>query len=222
MIVKKNSPLGFLSIQLLFFVTAWLIAKLQFGNGFSDWGFIRSTKIFKQMGFGLLIGIIIYGVTFTISILSGAERIILVPTIKEAIIPFSLFVFGNFFSSFSEDILTRGYVFAHTKKKIGNIAIILVSSSIYVLNHIYRLGDGIETYSYLFLLGVIFIIPLVKTKQIWTTGSIHWAGNCTFYFTHEIIKTQSQNSFLSPNIILSIVIICFIIFFPHDFQKILE
>lgn len=206
MIVFRNSAPGFLLMQGLFFLAAFLIAKWQFGDGLTVWGFVKNKNLIKQVFTGLCIGLAIYGVAFYISTKLGAEHIIQLPETSTTIKLTGLFVFGNFFSSFSEDILTRGYVFRHLDKKINERMIILLSASIYVLNHIYRLGDGFETYTYLFLLGILFIIPLVKTGQIWTTGCIHWAGNCMFYFTHEVIKTEPGNSIVSPNWILAGVV----------------
>jgi membrane protease YdiL (CAAX protease family) len=123
----------------------------------------------------------------------------------------SLFVFGNFFSSFSEDILTRGYVYHHLNKRISTTAIICISAAIYLLNHIYRLKDGPQAWTYLFMLGVLYVIPLLLTKRLWFTGGMHWAGNCIFYFTHEIIKADSVPNKISPNYIL---LFCTIVIIP--------
>jgi membrane protease YdiL (CAAX protease family) len=206
MIVFKNNSLGFLIFQGLFLFFAWKIGEIQFQNGLNAWGLKVNKKMFLQLLMGLIIGVIIYATTFLISLLAGTEKIVLIPSLTSSINLFFLFVFGNFFSSFSEDILTRGYWYAHFYTKINNHLLILISALIYVLNHIYRLSDGLETYLYLFLLGILFMIPLLKTKQIWTTGGIHWAGNCTFYYTHEIIHVQNVDRVISSNYILTFVL----------------
>ena len=209
-ILFKYSPPGFLIFQALFFLTAWLLARWQFKKGFSCWGLDSGNMFLKHLGWGMIMGLLLYGLTYFTCLISGIEEITVKPAIIQIIGPLSLFIFGNFFSSLSEDILTRGYLYKHLHGKLNNKALIVISSSVYLLNHIYRLGDGIETYTYLFLLGVLFVVPLILTNRLWFTSGMHWAGNCFFYLSHEIIQTTSHGSFLSPNLILIIFIVILI------------
>lgn len=202
MILFENSAGGFLLFQLAFFIAAYLIAKWQKKPGLAAWGLDKRKGLFKQLLLGMLIGTLLYGVTFTLSLLFDAEKLQAVPSFTEILAPLSLFIFGSLFSSFSEDVLTRGYIYNHLEGKLRKGLIIIISASIYVLNHIYRLDDGFVTLSYLFCLGVLYIIPLVLTKRLWFTGGMHWAGNVTFYYTHEVMKTEETANSISPNLIL--------------------
>lgn len=87
----------------------------------------------------------------------------------------------------------------------------LLSAGLYVLNHIYRLGDGWTTYCYLFLLGCLFVIPLVYTKRLWFTGGMHWMGNTTFFFTHTFIPTHTTEQGMNANVTL---IVCILLYLP--------
>ena len=212
MIVFQNSALGFLSFHLAFVMAAYLIGKWQFGKGLQTWGFIIGKKWSIQLLAGCITGVLLYSVTFCIALKSGAEQIQYTPPADKIPGVFGLFVFGNFFSSFSEDVLTRAYIHKHFHHRWNAILLTVFSAVVYVLNHIYRLTDGFETISYLFLLGILLFIPFIKTKQIWLTGSIHWAGNCTFYFTHQIWKTTGRATGISPNYIFCLVLmVCIII-----------
>ncbi|HYK77269.1 MAG TPA: type II CAAX endopeptidase family protein [Daejeonella sp.] len=211
MIVSKNSPIGFLGFQFSFFIAAWIIAKWQTKQGMAAWGLDTRKFLMKHLALGMLMGLVLYELTFTISLLLGIEKVVSTPTLSVILSSFGLFVFGNFFASVSEDILTRGYVFKHLHGKVHNGLLVIISASIYVLNHIYRLGEGFETYLYLFLLGVIYVIPLLLTKRLWFTGGMHWAGNCFFYLTHEVFKTDTNDGYsLSPNYILVLSILLII------------
>jgi len=214
MILFKNSPAGFLAFQIVFFIAAYFIAKWQFQTGLQAWGLDTKKRFLQHFLAGILMGISLYGLTFLISKFYGSERVTQMPSFSEAIGPFSLFVFGNLFSSFSEDILTRGYVYKHLNGRIVNFILVIISATVYLLNHIYRFANGIETQLYLFMLGVIFIIPLLRTKRLWFTGGMHWGGNCTFFLTHEIFKTESGNNRLSPNYVL---VLCILLFIPFNF-----
>jgi len=205
----KNSSLGFLGFQFLFFVAAWLIARWQFRQGLSAWGLDTRKYFMIHLLVGMVMGVLLYGITFLISLLTGAEEIAGQPNYAASLSPFLLFIFGNFFSSFSEDILTRGYVFKHLKPRVGALGILFLSALIYLLNHIHRLDSGAETWLYLFVLGVLYIIPLIVTERLWFTGGMHWAGNCFFYFTHGIIKTEESEKQFSANLIL---VVCALIF----------
>ena len=210
MIVFKNSPVGFLAFQLLFFVAAWLIGRWQAGTGLAAWGLDFGKHVGKHLVLGMMMGAVLYGATFGISVLLGLEKLTEVPALDAIVTPLSLFVFGNFFSSFSEDVLTRGYVYHHLNGRVSNWWLVFLSAAVYLLNHIYRLGDSIETHLYLFALGVLFVIPLILTKRLWFTGGMHWAGNVTFYYTHEILKTEETGKGISPNYVLIGVILLLI------------
>lgn len=210
MILFRGSAAGFLAFQALFFVAAWGIARWQFHVGIAAWGLDIHKRFLKHLLLGLGMGVLLYGLTFAISVALDIEKVTLVPSFKAALGPASLFIFGNFFSSLSEDILTRGYVYRHLNGDLSNMWLVLLSAAVFLLNHIYRLGGPVETHLYLFLLGVLLVIPLLVTQRLWFTTGVHWAGNVTFYVTHEIVKTEQGSVPLSSNVILVGVILLMI------------
>ncbi len=210
MIVFKSSPAGFLGFQAVFFLAAWGIARWQGFRGMSAWGLDTGKRFLMLLLAGMLMGLVLYGLAFLIATGSDAERIVTVPPFSEISSALSLFVFGNFFSSFSEDILTRGYVYRHLEGKMSAVVIVIASALIYTFNHIYKLDKGFEMLFYLFSLGLVYVVPLVVSGRLWFTGGMHWAGNCLFYYTHELIKTEDGNGPVSFNYILAILCMLFI------------
>jgi hypothetical protein len=93
-------------------------------------------------------------------------------------------------------------------------ALIFISAAVYLLNHIYRLDDGFAVCLFLFLLGIVFIIPLILTKRLWFTGGMHWAGNSFFYFTHALIKTGDGDTAFSANYTMAI---CTLLLIPLNY-----
>lgn len=201
MIVFQGSATGFLAFQALFFMTAWGIAKWQFGTGFAAWALDFRKGFFKHLLLGMVLGVLLYGLTFAISTALGVEKVTSVPGMRATLGPLGLFIFGNFFSSLSEDVFTRAYLCRHLHGKIRAGLLIMLSAAIFLLNHIYRLGGPLETHLYLFLLGVLLFIPLLYTKRLWFTTGVHWAGNVTFYITHEVLKAAEGNKHVSANYI---------------------
>ncbi len=204
MIMFNNSVAGFFVFQILFFVAAWLLGNWYNKQGFKCWGLPFSKGVLRNILFGIMVGILLYAVPFVISLAIGVEKIVSIPNFSKLIAASLPFIFGVIFSSFSEDVLTRGLVYRFLNKKISTLLLIFISASIYLLNHIYRLGDGLDTLLYLFLLGINFVIPLINTKNLWFTGSMHWAGNSFFFVTHGVIQTESGTGFISANYIFSL------------------
>ena len=211
MIVFKNNPVDFFLFQGLFFILAWIFGNWYTQDGLTAWGMPFKRKAIKLILWGLATGIFLYGLPFAISLLFGVEQIIKIPNLKtifNASLPFAI---GVLFSSFSEDILTRGIVYKQFHKKVKPHWLAIGSALVYLLNHIYRLADGPESWSYIFLLGIILIIPVIITKNLWFTGAMHWSGNLFFYITHNVILTESQQGHISPNYLFAI---CLLIMIP--------
>ncbi|HQK97076.1 MAG TPA: CPBP family intramembrane metalloprotease [Bacteroidia bacterium] len=206
----KNSIPGFFGFQILFFLCAYFFGNWVSAEGFSTWGLPFNKKVWLQLLIGVVFGIALYSTSLFLSIKLGSEQVTAVPDFLKIIKSSLPFAFGVIFTSLSEDILTRGIVFRLFHSKLNTISIVFISSTIYLLNHIYRLADGAETLTYLFLLGVIFVIPLIVTKRLWFTGAMHWAGNTFFFISHSVIETKSMAGIISPNHIFALCILAFI------------
>lgn len=211
-IVFQKSVAGFLAFQLLFFIAAWVIGTKQFGNGLGAWGLGWNKAVPKWLLLGTVLGSAIYGVTYLLALQFELIALESLPAFEKVIGALVFFSFGLIFSSLSEDVLTRAYIYRHANQRISANGIIVLSSAIYVLNHIYRLNGGWLTYLYLFLLGVVLVIPLLRTGNLWLTGAIHWSGNTVFYLLYELFPTeQGQNITIAPNALFSGVLLAFAI-----------
>lgn len=191
MIMQQNSTVGFLAGQGAFFLAAWLIARWQGFTGLAAWCIIRNASAWRNLLVGLLLGFVVYGLYFLTSLSLHFVEIVSVPTTGIFIQSLLLFTFGTFFSSLSEDVLTRSYLYKHFSGKISAGIFLLLSSLVYVANHIYRLGDGVQVLLYLFILGVFLMLALMLTKNIWLTLGLHWSGNIIYQLTNNIIQTKS-------------------------------
>ena len=64
MILFKNSAVGFLCFQLVFFIVAWGIAKWQTGQGFAAWGLEAKKGFGAPLIAGMIMGAVLYGLIF--------------------------------------------------------------------------------------------------------------------------------------------------------------
>lgn len=207
MIVFENNVVGFLLLQGLFFIMAWFLGNWYSGNGLKAWGLPFNKKGVKMAGIGLIMGILLYGLPFMISLLLGVEQVVNIPDIKTMVMMSLPFAFGVLFSSFSEDVLTRGIIYSQFHTTLKPVVLALCSALVYLLNHIYRLTDGPESWSYIFMLGLVFIIPVLNTGNLWFTGMMHWAGNVFFHVTYNVIQTETNEGTISANYLFALCMI---------------
>ena len=206
---QNNIPL-FFTFQFLFFISALLLGNWYSGNGLSAWGLPFSRAILKHISLGLLLGVVLYAVPYGLALFSGIEKIIEFPSLQAIMLNSLPFAFGVLFTSFSEDILTRGLIYTHFNKKLKPGFLLVFSASIYLFNHIYRLNDGLDVLVYIFLLGIIFMIPVLNSKKLWITGAMHWSGNLFFFISHNVIQVKENPELLSYNYLFSTCLILMI------------
>jgi membrane protease YdiL (CAAX protease family) len=187
-VVFTYQPILFFGCQIAFLLAAFLLGKRKYPNGFKTWGLYGGNNLGIELGIGAILGFLLYFTPFVICLSLGLERIQSLPSFTEFFQLGGIMFFGLFFSSLSEDILTRGVIFARFRNRLNPIFLVFLSSIVYYLNHIYRYFDGFETFLYLFLLGVILYLVILLTNRLWMTVMIHWVGNSTFYATHQLIQ----------------------------------
>ena len=221
MMLFKNSATGFLLLSFVFFIVAWLVAKWQGLEGLAAWGMVIERKGLKQLGLGLLAGGIVYGIYFLTSLALDIDRIKEVPPLGTFISQFLLFALGTFFSSLSEDVLVRGYLYRFLNGKINPYNLIALSSLVYVLNHIYRLGEGSGFWLYILIIGVFLMLAMVRTGNIWLTLGLHWAGNIVYHTTHSVMHTEAGKGNFSGTLlyILFLLLLIPITFFISQKKK---
>lgn len=186
-----------------FLVIAYLLAKAQGWQGLNGYGLSFKGKWITNLLAGLLFGIIFFTVAFGLSIILGYEKIASVNSISVLVgqLPFILLMTA--IPSIAEDILTRGYLYAHTSKFLRIFVWMLLSSVIYVLNHIWRLDDGLAVLGYLFLLGMVLAYAVWITKSLWLAFGIHWGANIAFECTNTAVSTITSGTTNTSNWILA-------------------
>ncbi len=98
----------------------------------------------------------------------------------------------TFFPSIAEDILTRGYLHGHLKS-LKPAQWVLLSASVDVLNHIWRLDDGLPVLAYLFFLGLSLGLSVVLKKSLWVAVGIHWGANIAIEISNAGMKTTGHD-----------------------------
>lgn len=98
------------------------------------------------------------------------------------------------FPSVAEDILTRGYLYAHGKERMNAVVWIFLSALVYVLNHIWRLNEDPAVLIYLFILGLGLALAVWRTGNLWMAFGIHWGANLSFQYSSSIFKIEDHGN----------------------------
>ncbi|MCP2045441.1 CPBP family intramembrane glutamic endopeptidase [Pontibacter sp. HSC-36F09] len=151
------------------------------------------SKWLHQLAAGLLLGLIVFVLSFYTSIFLGYESIVSNTSIAAFAGQVPMLLLMTAIPSIAEDILTRGYLYAHLEKYMKPAYWVLLSALVYVLNHIWRLGDGAAVLSYLTLLGLVLAYAVIITKSLWLAFGIHWGANIAYESTRTLFTTTSTS-----------------------------
>jgi len=173
-----------------FLAVAFVLARVQGWKGLGGYGLGLTNKWAADLLKGLMAGLFFFALSVFVSIQLGYEEITVVSSFSQVLNQLPMLLLMTAIPSVAEDILTRGYLFAHLKfmKPFGWI---LLSSVVYVLNHIWRLTDGPAVLTYLFLLGLVLAAAVWIKRSLWLAFGIHWGANIAFESTHSLVQTKT-------------------------------
>jgi membrane protease YdiL (CAAX protease family) len=84
---------------------------------------------------------------------------------------------STFVPSIAEDIVTRGLVMRALPALAQRWTFVLLSATLFVLNHIYRLEKGPVEWLTLFAYGLAYAAALYRTRTLWAAVGLHWGWN---------------------------------------------
>lgn len=174
--------IGFLAI-------AFFLARAQGWKGLNGYGLGFTGKWVFHLIWGIITGLLFFTLSVYLSVQLGYEQLLAIEPASVILkqLPFILLI--TIFPSVAEDILTRGYLYAHLRFMKPYIWIAL-SSIFFVLNHIWRLNNGAAVLTYLFILGLVLAIAVWDTKYLWLAFGIHWGSNIAFETTNAFVHTK--------------------------------
>lgn len=179
------------SFKIGFLLTAVLLARVQGFKNQGVFGLVLSKRSFIYLFVGLFIGLLFFGLSFFASVQLGYQKIEAISTSTNIIKQLPVLFLMTAIPSVAEDILTRGYLYVHLKS-LKPYVWIMLSSGVYVLNHIWRLNDGLAVLFYLLMLGMVLAIAVWITKSLWLAFGIHWGANIAFESSNSFVQTKSM------------------------------
>jgi uncharacterized protein len=96
--------------------------------------------------------------------------------------------------SIAEDILTRGFWLRGAEIKWSGPAFILVSSAIYLLNHVYRLSEGSIEWLRLFAFGLAYAAAAWRWQTLWAAFGLHWGWNLSNALLDAFVRVDAASA----------------------------
>lgn len=213
-----HRPLAQLALLLLFFGVAWITGRRMAGHGWQAYAMQWRAGSGRLLGLTFLLAI----AAKVLALLVGGRLGVYAAAPPSGLAPLTRFglVAGMglvmLLPSAAEDIVTRGFWYRVLPAHWSAAAFVLLSSTVYVLNHIYRLANGPLEWLMLFCFGLAYATALARTGSLWAAIGLHWGWNAagaTLDFIHPMeVRISWGSPLLSAAVhlgLLALVLVAF-------------
>jgi membrane protease YdiL (CAAX protease family) len=111
-------------------------------------------------------------------------------------IPWALLV--TLVPSLAEDVLMRGFPYRAARIRWQPWIFVLASSLLYVLSHIYWLGQGPSEWAMLFCYGLAYATAVARTGSLWLAVGLHWGWNVANVLIGDILPHEVLSATWAP------------------------
>ncbi len=146
---------------------------------------------------GMLIGLIMYGLTFLIAYVSGSVTVKVNPQGVAPII--ILFFLGYVIQGAAEEMLTRGYLMVSIARDYKPWIAIIFSSAMFMILHTGNTSVGALALINIFLYGIFMGVYVFKRGNIWGACAIHSMWNFT---QGNIFGSYVSGNSLTPSVLV--------------------
>ncbi|MGE6761272.1 CPBP family intramembrane glutamic endopeptidase [Corallococcus interemptor] len=84
---------------------------------------------------------------------------------------------STFVPSVAEDIVARGFWYRAWPVAGQGAGYVVLSAGVFVLTHVYRLGNGPLEWLMLFCTGLAYAAAVARTGSLWGAVGLHWGWN---------------------------------------------
>ncbi|MGM0881829.1 MAG: CPBP family intramembrane glutamic endopeptidase [Bacillota bacterium] len=201
-LIPQLIPLGTVSWLLhacLFFVLAHHVSKLTGLNGIGDLGVKAHYGWKRNIRIGFFYGAGIWAMMYLLLWAFGDFQVIGIKEAPESLIFLIEAFAGMFLGSLINNLIVRGYVFAHLKGKVVNSLLLLISAFIYALDDVWLVGFSIQNTIFSMILGLSLGYVLLKSGSIWMNTGIHTGLNVMYCIVYGIPGREEAKGLLLIN-----------------------
>ena len=212
-------PLSTFLLFIVVVVAADLVARLQKANGLAAYSMGFNSSWWQHYLFGVLLGVTAQGVLESIGLLFRVREVSDFRFSLTALSGNFLWIlFANFPAAAAEDLITRGYPFRFMQDA-PFIVFVILSTSLYVINHILRLATKpITDWYHLPFTGLTLAYALARTDSLWFVIGLHQSGNVIYYMMRQMMQVKNIENIrrrMTYGIASELVFLVIVILFIH-------
>ncbi|MFS0576932.1 CPBP family intramembrane glutamic endopeptidase [Sporosarcina sp. 179-K 3D1 HS] len=179
-----------------FFPLAHYLVKLTGLNGLHALGLKFHNGWKRNLMFGFAIGFTFWLGMEGILYASHTFSVVGIKGLSAGIFFMLQALVGLFLGSLINDIIVRGYVFAHLKNKVNLPYLLLISAFVYAIDDLWYEGFSIHNTLFSIILGLSLGYVFLKSGSIWMTTGIHWGLNIVYCIFYGIPGRESNKGLL--------------------------
>jgi uncharacterized protein len=174
------SPLAWLGLYVAYFPLAHGVGRLTGAGGLGAQGLALHRGWARNLALGFAFCALFWALKYAVLWGLGTFRVEGVrPGADVAALALQALV-AMFLSSATDDLLLRGYLFRQLSGRFGAATLVVLTTVIYVLNHLWYVHLTWDSAVYLALLGLMFAWALARTGSLWLSIGLHWGGNVVY------------------------------------------
>ncbi len=214
-----RKPLSTFLLYIVVIIAAALVAYGQGANGLAAYGLGLGAGWWQYYLVGVLLGVVILGVLEWVGLSFGIRKV--------SDFRFSLtglaggfiwILFANFPAAAAEDLITRGYPFRYMQYT-PLVVFMVLSSFLYVVNHILRLATKpVTDWYHLPFTGLTLAYALAQTHSLWFVIGLHQSGNVIYYLMRQMMKVENTENVrrrITYGIVTELVFLAIVILVVH-------
>lgn len=185
-------PLSILILFILAIVAAAGVARLLGLNGLAAFGVGLGPNWWRYYAGGLILGTAVLAVIERVGIYLHIREVSDFHFNASNLLRHFLFIlFANFPAAAAEDLLTRAYPFYFLQGQ-PVVVFVIVSTLLYVFNHIIRLvTKPVTDWYFLPFVGVTLAYALARSGSLWLVVGLHQAINVTSYLMQQMMTVRT-------------------------------
>lgn len=154
-------------------------------GGLGELGFALHGRWKGQFSAGIAFGALMFAGVLAARLGLGQYRFDSVAPLGAAIRSVLLLLPATLYGAFYDELIFRGYLFRILPDRWGAWARMLAGGLIFSAGHWHRWGAPPQEWVHLFLLGLLFSIPVLLLRSIWFSFGLHWGQNLAIFLLME-------------------------------------
>ncbi|NOJ93457.1 CPBP family intramembrane metalloprotease [Corallococcus coralloides] len=166
------------ALMLLFHAVAWGVGRwLGYRNGFHayalEW---RGSALARALAVMLVLKplSVLVGVAVGVMRVQPLEKPLMGTALLLAVLGVAV---STFVPSVAEDIVARGFWYRTWPVAGRGAGYVVLAACVFVLTHVYRLGNGPLEWLMLFCTGLAYAAAVARTGSLWGAVGLHWGWN---------------------------------------------